>query len=398
MTMQKVQPGDLITASFVNTLIDQLAALDGRVSALEGALPGNAMLQIFAPLVTDTYHVGDELRIVGQGFGITALNTVTFDGTTRVNTFKTGSNDNLLIIDIPNLTLPAQGKQVTLSVSNNAGFAQTSFTLLPAVATVPTGQLFLNQQQTAQQLVQNPGFSLFFTLAAGVTLADTYRFAPVFGGAATAGWDAWLADPNDSSGQVPAKLSSDIQVAAQGSAKVRVWVQVPQNAPQGSAVTLAITFASKANPTTVKSATTGQLTLTVGQPAPGAEKVGVATRQVVDKSATLINPDAGGVYSLPVAKAPASFFFLVSSAPGAAAANYTVTAALDASASGWGTTPAVVVDPPGGKLLNFIGQRQVQVNVTPANGAQPTNVTVRVSLDSDTAGTTGHVTLAIRAV
>jgi hypothetical protein len=89
---------------------------------------------------------------------------------------------------------------------------------------------------------------------------------------------------------------------------------------------------------------------------------------------------------------------MVSAPPGAAAANYTIAASLDQGALGWPAIPTAVVDPPAGKLLAFQGQKQIQVSVTPQAGAQPTNVTVRVSLDSDPTGTFGHVTLPIRAI
>jgi hypothetical protein len=387
ISVQKVVPGDLITAAFVNELIDLMLALDARVTALEAALPGSQSMRIFAPISSDTFHIGDELRIIGQGFGVPALNTVLFDGTARVNVFKTGSNDNLLILDIPGLSLPAGGKAVTLSVSNNRGFAQTSFNLLAAVPTVPNGQLFLAQQPAGQQIVQAPGFDLKYLLTASTTLGDAATFSALFGGA-SAGFDAFLADDNNN------RLSPDLQLGAQSTTNVHIRVVVPAQAQAGTQATVTLGFASKANPNTVKPVTTGALQLTVGQPAPGAEKVKMTLSSVTDNQGLPLKVDAQGIFPLPIAKAPASFFILVSAAPGQPG-NYTVLPSLDQGATGWPQSP-VVADPPGGKLPGLSGQKQIQINVTPAAQASQTNLTVRVQLDSDPNGTFGHVTLPIR--
>jgi hypothetical protein len=386
----RVQPGDLITAGFVNGLIDQLIALDGRVSDLERVLPGHGAIQIFSPLSSDTYHIGSELRVVGQGFGIPALNTVLFDGISRVSTFKAGSNDNLLILDIPTFVIPSQGKVVTMSVSNATGFAQVNFTLLPPVVTVPTGQLFFAQTSTAAQTVKDPGFDLFYTVSAAVTMADTYTFVPQLS-SAVPGWEAFLVDAQNN------RISPDFQIGAQSSTPIHVRVVVPAGLANGTKVGLTINLVSKNHPTTVRSATTGIIELTVGSLVPGVERIGVTRGKVTDNQGTTLQPDAQGVYTLPIARAPASFFYTITAPPGASPANYTATATLDANAVGWPAQPAMVVDPPGGKLPSFAGQKQLQANVTPQSGAQPASVTVKVSADVDPTNTIGHLTLPIRA-
>ena len=118
---------------------------------------------------------------------------------------------------------------------------------------------------------------------------------------------------------------------------------------------------------------------------------------ITDSQGRIIAPDAKNVYPLPVASSPAFFFFTVSAPPGASPADYTVTASLDANATGWGNNPVALVDPPDGKLLAFQGQRQIEISVAPQGGASDTNVTVRVSRNSDPTATFGHKTLAIRA-
>src|SRR5687768_9695022 len=101
ISIQPPQPGDLITSNFMKLLIDQLVALDKRVTDLEGVVPGSGGNLAIISLSASSLAIGEELRIFGANFGLPAENVVSFNGQNPIRQFKAGSSDTLLIFDIP---------------------------------------------------------------------------------------------------------------------------------------------------------------------------------------------------------------------------------------------------------------------------------------------------------
>lgn len=132
----QVQPGDLITASFFNGLIEQLTALEARLAKLEG-VPTSAGVVISA-LDKTVMHVGDQLTITGQNFGFSlGAHRVRFNGVAPTS-FGAGSSDSVLVCQVPPIpALPSGGGQVTLTVTNvtltgSVATAVRTITVLPA--------------------------------------------------------------------------------------------------------------------------------------------------------------------------------------------------------------------------------------------------------------------------
>jgi hypothetical protein len=86
-------------------------------------------------------HAGDELILYGEDFGVPAENVVTFNGNDAVRTFKAGSNDALLILDVPPLSFLGSEEPVTVSVSNPRWFASAQITVKKFQSTIPSGSL-----------------------------------------------------------------------------------------------------------------------------------------------------------------------------------------------------------------------------------------------------------------
>jgi|SRR5580693_372979 hypothetical protein len=128
-----VQPGDLIRADLFNQLFSQLAALDHRVTALEIAGgPGGGSVLIISVIPSGPIRVGEEMRLVGQSFGYAIGATRVFVDGIRVLIFKSGSNDQNLVFDVPDIpNVPASGKPVTLSVSNQTTTDVRTIVVLP---------------------------------------------------------------------------------------------------------------------------------------------------------------------------------------------------------------------------------------------------------------------------
>ena len=66
----KVQPGDLIAVEHFNGLIDGLSDLNDRLTKLEQPSVATAGTQITALLPSGTWHIGDTMHIIGQGFDV----------------------------------------------------------------------------------------------------------------------------------------------------------------------------------------------------------------------------------------------------------------------------------------------------------------------------------------
>jgi len=129
-----VRPGDVITAAFVNALIDQMQGLDTRLSQLEGTTPGTSAVRILN-VIPSVVRVGDDLEIQGQNFGFASGTQRVYFDAVRATVFRSGSSDSRLIVQVPNVpsVVPslAAGATVTLQVSNANTSDSRSITVLP---------------------------------------------------------------------------------------------------------------------------------------------------------------------------------------------------------------------------------------------------------------------------
>jgi hypothetical protein len=362
ITTPKVQPGDVITAQFVNGLIDALTDLDTRLQKLEGTTTGP--LQILSPLPTDQYRVGDELRIFGSGFGVPTLNTVTVDDTKIVTTFKAGSSERLLIIDIPAIAVPDAGRKVNLSVTNSRGFASTSFLLLPAVATLPTGSISVSRTGPSPT-VAAPGIDLSFQAFANATLDETYTVSVQLANAP--GWDAFLAD--QSGNRV---VPSEVFVPRTGSATFKIHVSVP-NGASGTA-TLTVILTSKRNAQLTQ--TTGGIPLPVGSAPPPPDKIDLQFSMVFAGTGQLVS---GEIHVPADVETEVDYTALLP-----ALADYNV-APPQFTPNDNNLWSARLITP---KFTQKTGQATVKIGVTPKSGATASNISVHIesATDSTVAG------------
>jgi hypothetical protein len=373
LAIQKVQPGDLITAQFFNGLIDVLAALDGRVATLEGGITGP--MRIISPLPSDRIAMSDELRIFGEGFGVPSLATVTIDDSHQVTTFKGGSSDKLLILDIPPFQVPDGGKLVNLTVSNARGAATTKFTLLPPVQRLPTGSLgitFAGGPATIQQ----PAADFRFSVTADTTADETYTVSARLDNAPQE-WSAFLTDPNLTRIAPP-----EVRIPKQTTVPIQIRVLIPI---AGSG-TLFVTVTSKLNPDS----------LSQSQSIPVAVGGTVTPDPISVQFDAFSNERTGnGKLSAGAIVIPAgiettiSYFVTVTEA-----GNYTVAApAFTTTNPQW----TARVGPPGPARPNVQpGQFEVKAVLTPPANAPPSTLTMRVTKDGAEQTMFGRSILPIR--
>lgn len=122
--IEKVHAGDLITASYVNSLVDALDSLQEQIDALSmlGAPSGGTKPVITQVSPSPDVPAGSLMTIIGDNFAVpVTLNTVTLDGT-PLDDFQPGSDDQTIIVGIPSDLAGVPGSK-SLVVSTAAGGA-----------------------------------------------------------------------------------------------------------------------------------------------------------------------------------------------------------------------------------------------------------------------------------
>src|ERR1041384_3962522 len=127
-----VEPGEIIKSADFNVVLDVLQDLKDRVSLLEtgGAVGGGVVITSIAP--EGDLRVGQEITIFGRNFGYSIGAQRVFFNSVRATIFKTGSSDEKLIVEIPNVTgVSESGTPETMSVANFTSSASKTVTLKP---------------------------------------------------------------------------------------------------------------------------------------------------------------------------------------------------------------------------------------------------------------------------
>lgn len=129
--LERVRPGDLITAAWMNEVIDTVNELRLRVASLEGV--EDDRLVITDLVFAGTLRLGDPLEIRGENFGFSrGTQQVKFDNTI-ITEYRAGSSDTRLLVRVPAFSpFPEEGRDVLLTVSNESSSARRTLSILPA--------------------------------------------------------------------------------------------------------------------------------------------------------------------------------------------------------------------------------------------------------------------------
>jgi hypothetical protein len=384
----KVQPGDLITSDLMNAFLEKCRDIETRLRQLEVIAPGDTKVVIFSPVVTQVYRIGEELRVVGRNFGTPAENTVFIDTSVQVSQFKLGSNDQLLIFDIPFVqNIPVSGRAVTLTVSNPRGFATTSFILAQPVATKPTGSLTVTRTGSPSGDL-DPGSDYVFTyrITAATTLEEVYDV----NAAVDLGWRARLVDSRDQP-IVPQQvfIPKPQFPTVPEVVTIRIQVTIPGSAQVGETGILTVTVSSTRNPSGLTK-TSEPTPLPVGDQAAPGDQIGVSLTSVF-APATLV--DGTIVIPPPAAGSTTRTAFATFKAEVPAAGDYTIPRpTFNNDPSGlWSATvvgggSGVFMQPP---------QATFNVQITGTTGAPEAQMVVQVISD-DNATVTGDIEQPLR--
>lgn len=129
--LDTVRPGDVISSDLLNRIIALLNAHDALITAGGSSTSSDAVtISSFVP--GPPFQAGQDLQIVGSNFGFSTGGTVLKFDSTQVNAFKLGSNDSLLMVNVPYLSgLGTTGKDVLMSLSNGSSTTARIVKVMP---------------------------------------------------------------------------------------------------------------------------------------------------------------------------------------------------------------------------------------------------------------------------
>lgn len=267
---EPVRPGDLVTAQMFNQLRLLLQGLDARVAGLEAAQGEEDELVILRILPTGTVETGDEMTLIGRNFGVSDENTVHIAGV-RVRDFKTGSDDTVLIFDVPPIAgLAPEGDLVQLTLSNPRGFVSEDVFVVPGAVDVLAATLTVTYQGQAEVGELTPGEDhvLLFDVHAVTTRDATYGLTATV----DQGWPAVVVDDGE---EVISPPTVDIPHSPQQQGGIDlsfgVRVSIPSETPADTPFLVSFGIMAVENPTQAGNQT---VSLTAGEePAPPSTEV-----------------------------------------------------------------------------------------------------------------------------
>lgn len=382
----RVNPGDLITAEFMNLILERLDILEEQVANVVI----NEDLVINFPFPEAQLHLGDTLTITGKGFGVPSSNTVSIDG--QVQTILPGGSSSKLMVKIQNIQIIGDSKVVTLIVSNPTnGDDSTQFILLPFVPDLPTAALtvFMSQPPPEPKIIGRPTPYLFiFKVDAISNMEEEYDLiASVVG-------QSWTATPVTAQDNPLPKITIPKSDPPNGTTRdVRVNLIIPAGTPDNAVGTLKLEVVSKKNPTNQAKGSGTTLITTNAAPPVGMDKVVASFRNQVLGNATLKND--GVVEIVKNNLAGILGFKAVVKQKGA----HTVTVSF-ASGNGWTSTPVGGFTAPEGTTEGHTHEHifNVSIKATTGGPAVETDLIVKVALASDPNNIFGEAKQKVRPV
>ena len=298
LNLPRVRPGDLITATHWNAVLEALDQIDDALDALGGGgLPtGPPVITGFQP--TEQPPIGSELFILGSGFGDQSENLVLVASQPALILGGGGTQLHVQVPPVPGV--PVGGLQTQLTVSNPRGFASRAIRVMPAIINLPEGQLAATLSQSPPGPLNAGAAHVFvFSVGASVNVAETYNLSPQLTAASLPNqWQVQVRDMADqpiTSITIPAANPPSVETR-----QVRVRVTIPAGAANASAASLSLTVRSQRNTNLVTTSPT--FNFAVGGAPPQPEQLtitrapGNPTNGTVDPDGTIVarpNPAPG---------------------------------------------------------------------------------------------------------
>jgi hypothetical protein len=245
--INKVGPGDLITAQLMNSIIDAIQALQAQVQALQaGTSESGQKPVILATIPAGSIAAGEPIQVIGQNFS-PGNDIVTFAGFT-IDALSGSSNSTTIAFTVPDLTFNGASKDVLISVRNSYGVATWPITLLPAKI-VPHGQIAFSSDPSVPvpaAITKGSTFTFGFLANSMTNIPETYTFSVnlsnVSGSTSLATWQSSIKLTGANNAPLP---STPLQPYT--NLKLTLSVTVPVNAGDNDTVTVTIRGKSQSN-------------------------------------------------------------------------------------------------------------------------------------------------------
>jgi len=184
----QVQPGDLITAQFVNSLLEDINTLQLRVAALEGGVGGPVLVRIDPSNETS---VGDLLTLVGSGFDIQPGKTTVLMSGVQISAFHLGSDSTRLMFQVPD-SFTGLPKTVAVSVKVGDRSSTSLACLVNPLVPQQGGQVVIEPKTpTLGSIVVGNTYPISWEVDSQTLLPATYRFSLLFTGLTGSSVTAW---------------------------------------------------------------------------------------------------------------------------------------------------------------------------------------------------------------
>lgn len=184
MSEDHVKPGDLITATLWNDVVDRLDRVEARVSALESG-SGVGAVRIDSLTPAGDLQVGQRVTVSGVNFGISHNTTSVLINNEYIpdnNIDRSNSTDTTLYFTIPGISgIPTGGASYSIVVSNGKTSASITRFIVPPPQ-VPQGSVYVyyldtNPTAATPGLVSSNAQTLVrFRVVSDATIPATFQF------------------------------------------------------------------------------------------------------------------------------------------------------------------------------------------------------------------------------
>jgi IPT/TIG domain len=264
--LERVRPGDIISAADWNLLVDSINDAMLRILALEsGGVGGSdlAIEQIFPP---GPYRIGDTLQIVGRNFQFFVGATRVFFNATQALTLSSTSTDTQLELTIP--TVPGvleSGTTVELTVSNQSQSTTRQIVLRPRLNPLQGTVTVEWLSASPSTILAGQAATFVYRVRSGANNAATWELTPAVQVAANAAaWNAQLRILDMQNNVLDPR-----SIALLPGQQIEVQVQI-QTVPAGTNGTV-FGVSLAANAGTI-GANSGLRSFTVGSPVPPSDQ------------------------------------------------------------------------------------------------------------------------------